>query len=271
MSGRTVWLVPALLAASAVASLGQSTGSRIHVTIDEWPVPQPKSRPHDPAVAPDGAAWYTGQMNNTLGRLDPSTGNIQEFQLPTPKSGPHGLVADTEGNISRPYGIVVTSKGVPVFDLFNTNKIGTIDPKTMAITEYALSEGARPRRIAVTADDTIYYTDYARGYLGRVTLTPWNVEEFKSPGGERSRPYAITATSDGAIWYSESGVEPNTIVRFDPKTATFQTWPIPSGGGVVRHMVTAPNGDLWIACSGVDRIGRVRIRHKAIGTRHEGS
>ena len=29
------------------------------------------------------------------------------------------------------------------------------------------------------------------------------------------------------IWYSESESEPNTIVRFDPKTEKFQSWPIP--------------------------------------------
>jgi hypothetical protein len=28
------------------------------VTIREFDVPTPNSRPHDPAVAPDGALWY---------------------------------------------------------------------------------------------------------------------------------------------------------------------------------------------------------------------
>jgi hypothetical protein len=27
------------------------------VTIKEWDVPTPNSRPHDPAVAPDGSLW----------------------------------------------------------------------------------------------------------------------------------------------------------------------------------------------------------------------
>ena len=76
--------------------------------------------------------------------------------------------------------------GVPFFDLFGTNKIGSIDPVTMAIKEYPLpDEASRPRRIAITSDDV--------------------------------------------IWYSESGVKPNTLVRFDPKTQKFQTWVIPSG------------------------------------------
>jgi virginiamycin B lyase len=55
-------------------------------------------------------------------------------------------------------------------------------------------------------------------------------------------------------------VEPNTLVRFDPRAESFQAWSIPSGGGVVRHMVTAPNGDLLLAYSGVNKVGRVRVR-----------
>ena len=39
-------------------------------------MPTPKSRPHDPALAPDGSLWYTGQLANKLGRLDPKTGQL---------------------------------------------------------------------------------------------------------------------------------------------------------------------------------------------------
>ncbi len=37
-----------------------------------------------------------------------------------------------------------------------------------------------------------------------------------------------------------------------------QPWPIPSGGGAVRHMVAGRNGELWLAESGGGRIARVR-------------
>ena len=46
-----------------------------------------------------------------------------------------------------------------------------------------------------------------------------------------------------SIWYSESAVKPNTLVRFDPKTEKFQTWAIPSGGGVVRNMMPTRDGN----------------------------
>ena len=73
----------------------------VQVSFHEWQVPTAGSRPHDPLATPDGYIWYTGQMANTLGRVDPATGAIKEFPLPTPMSGPHGLVDDKDGSGSR--------------------------------------------------------------------------------------------------------------------------------------------------------------------------
>ena len=61
------------------------------------------------------------------------------------------------------------------------------------------------------------------------------------------------AGSGGAVWYNESGANPNTMVRFDPKTEKFQAWVLPSGPGSVRNMMPAPDGNLWIANSAADK------------------
>jgi virginiamycin B lyase len=335
MSGIRVFAVAGFAAILCLALAPALQGQRaagVEVDFVDFAAATPNAHPHDPAFSADGAIWYTGQRANTLGRVDPASGQVREFKLPG-QHGPHGLVADRDGNIwytgnaagligkldpktgqvteykmpdpaardphtpifdrngilwftvqggsfvgkldpktgqimlkqpptprSAPYGIVVMSNGTPVFDLFRTNKIGTINPQTLEITEYTLPEGTRPRRIAVDRNDIVWYTDYARGYLGRLDIKTRAVQEFKSPAGPQSQPYGITTTPDGSIWYSESGVEPNTLVRFDPATEQFQKWSIPNGGGVVRHMVTAPNGDLLLAYSGVNKVGRVRIR-----------
>src|SRR5437870_3750541 len=68
-------------------------------SIREWDLPTPNSRPHDPAVGPDGALYYTAQLANKIGRLDPATGSIKEWPLKTADSGPHGLTLDKEGNV----------------------------------------------------------------------------------------------------------------------------------------------------------------------------
>ena len=64
---------------------------------------------------------------------------------------------------------------------------------------------------------------------------------------------------NGAIWYSESAVRPNTLVRFDLKTEKFQTWIVPGGGGVIRNMKSTPDGKLVIAESGVNQVGLIEI------------
>ena len=51
------------------------------------------------------------------------------------------------------------------------------------------------------------------------------------------------------------------LVRFDPETKKMQSWPIPSGGGTVRHMVVGQNDELWLAESGVGKIARVRTKN----------
>jgi virginiamycin B lyase len=130
----------------------------------------------------------------------------------------------------------------------------------MAITEYPLpSAGARPRRIAIGADDMIWYTDFARGFLGKLDPTTGKVTEWPSPSGPKSEPYGIVFTQ-GALWYSESGAKPNTIVRFDPSTAAFQSWAIPGGGDIVRNMDVTPDGFPVLANSLTNEVGLVVVK-----------
>src|SRR5881394_1020947 len=66
----------------------------VKVSMQSWSAPTPGSRPHDPMAARDGSLWYSGQMANVLGRVDPKTRTIREYPLKTANSGPHGLVED---------------------------------------------------------------------------------------------------------------------------------------------------------------------------------
>ncbi len=211
-------------------------------------MPDPHAEdPHTPVFDQQGILWFTTQESNMVGRLDQKTGYINLKQVPT--------------SHAQPYGIAVTHAGVPHFCEFGTNKLASIDPKTLAITEYSLPNSeARPRRIAVAPDDTIYYTDCERGYLGHFNPATRKFEEWPSPGGSGSNPYGIAITRDAVVWYSESGVHPNTLVRFDPKTKLFSSTPIPSDGGVVRNMAATRDGKLYLACSGVNKVAIAEVR-----------
>ena len=330
----------ALIAAIAGASLAIAMGYRLpakpsavaelNIKIHEWDIPSKGGHPHDPAVGPDGALWFTEQMVSKLGRLDPATGAFKEYPLRGPNDGPHGLIADRDGNIwytgnfaayigklnprtgevtqykmpdakaedphtavfdaqgilwftvqvgnmvgrldpktgkidlkqpptgnSHPYGIAVNSKGIPFFCEFNSNKMASVNPRTLQIREYPLPGDARPRRMAIDANDRVYFTDYAGGNLGRLDPPTGAVKMWPSPGGSGSAPYGIAITPDGMVWYSESGVKPNTLIRFDPKTEAFARAVIPSGGGTVRNIAATRDGRLYLACSGVNKVAVV--------------
>ena len=55
----------------------------VDVTITEWLAPTLGSRPHDPAPSADGSIWWAGQYANRIGRVDPATGEMEEFPLKT--------------------------------------------------------------------------------------------------------------------------------------------------------------------------------------------
>ncbi|MGH8514177.1 MAG: virginiamycin B lyase family protein, partial [Gammaproteobacteria bacterium] len=212
----------------------------------EYKIPDPKVKdPHSLSFAPDGILWFTAQQSNTVGRLDPKTGEMKLVTMPTPRS--------------RPYGIIVSPKGVPTLCLFGTNKLATINPNTMEIREYALPDAAsRPRRIAIVGDE-VWYSDFSRGFLGRYNIATGAHKEWASPSGPQSQPYGIVFAK-GAIWYNESFAKPNTIVRFDPKTEKFQSWAIPGGGDIVRKMDVTPDGNPVTANSLTNQVGLVEIK-----------
>ena len=66
------------------------------VSIKEWLAPTLGSRPHDSHAAADGSIWWTGHFASKLGRLDPRSGQIREFELPA-NTQPHGLGEDPAG------------------------------------------------------------------------------------------------------------------------------------------------------------------------------
>ena len=279
-----VWFVGQ--AGNYVAYLEPRSGQFKRYEIDEG------THPHNLIIDGRGAVWYAGNRNAHIGKLDPATGKITKYPMPDPAAGdPHTLTMDRAGDIwftvqmgnfvgkletatgkvslirvptanARPYGIVIDSKNRPWFNEFGSNKIATVDPRTMALKEYPLPDArARGRRIAVTSDDMIWYVDYARGFLGRLEPASGKVQEWAMPGGASSLPYAMTSDDRDQLWFVETGVQPNRLVGFDPKSSNFfSITPIAeSGGGTVRHMIFhRPTREIWFGTD-ANTIGRAKL------------
>ena len=295
------------------------------IQITEWMVPTLGQRSRDPIEAPDGSIWWTGMWASLAGRLDPETGEMEEFLLP-PDSRPHSIVPDADGNIwymgnsngsigkldprtgevtayetqardphtatfhpngrlyftaqnagmlgrlspetgevteiqtePRPYGMQVGTDGTLWVAYNGTNKIGAMDPDTMAVRYYEVpNEASRIRRLGLTSDGMVWYGNSTQGRIGRLNPETGEIQEWPSPSGPDSHPYAL-AVVDDVIWYNESGMRPDALVRFDPATEQFQSWAIPSGVGIVRNMWVTEAGNLLIHQSSTNRVGLVEI------------
>ena len=260
--------------------------------VKEWPLP-PKALPHSVNIDAQGGVWYTGNGNGTIGKFDPATGKTQEYKMPDPAArDPHTAEFDRNGVMwftlqqsnmvgrldprtgdiklvtmpsprSRPYGIKVTTDGSLWIACNGGPCLVNMDPKTMAMKEVKLpTPETTVRRLDLAADGTVWYVNSGAGKLGRYNPATGVIKEWDSPSGPGSHPYAI-AVVDGMVWYNESGVRPDMLVRFDPATETFASWPVPSNGvyaGIIRHMRADRAGNLLIHQSSTNRIMRVKTR-----------
>lgn len=250
------------------------------------------THPHN-LVVEKGQVWFTGNRNNRIVRLDPATGKLTTYRIPENVRDPHTMIFDPKtgvawftaqqagvigrfdpkteqfrlwrtGERTRPYGVVIDSKGNPWIDLFGTNKIAMIDARSGELKTYTLpDERARPRRIAITSDDQVYWGDYTRGYLGHLDPRTGKMQEWPLPLAARALPYAMTIDDRNVVWVAQNGYDgvPSTLVAFDPAKQAFVA-EVPVGRAApntIRHMTFDPaTRQIWF---GTDQgsIGKVSV------------
>jgi virginiamycin B lyase len=212
------------------------------VSIKTWQVPTPGSRPHDPLATRDGAIWYSGQMANVLGRLDPKTGQFKEFPLKTPHSGPHGLIEDRDGNI---------------WYTGNTGAlVGKLDPKTGAVTEHKMPDPAAkdPHSLVFDQSGTLWFTLQNSNMIGRLDPKSGEIKLVTAPT-PNSRPYGIMVNSKGVPFTVLFGT--NKVARIDPKTMELKEYTLPDSGARPRRLAFTSDDVVWYSDNVRGYLGRL--------------
>jgi virginiamycin B lyase len=221
---------------------GQTLPGPAQVSFKWYAAPTPGSRPHDPLAARDGSLWYSGQLANVLGRIDPKTGKVREYPLKTAHSGPHGLVEDRQGNI---------------WYTGNTGAlIGQLDPKTGKVTEYPLPDpnAKDPHTLVFDRAGILWFTVQNANKLGRLDPKTSEIKLFTSPT-PGSRPYGIQINSKGVPFYVEFGA--NKIASIDPKTLAIHEWTLPDAGARPRRLAIDSHDVIWYSDFARGYLGRL--------------
>jgi len=246
------------------------------ISFKMWQAPTPGSRPHDPLAASDGSLWYTGQLANVLGRVDPKTGAIKEFPLKTAHSGPHGLQEDRDGNVwytgntgsligkldpktgavteystpepGDPHTLIFDNSGILWFTMQNANRIGRLDPKTGEIKLLKPpTANARPYGMALNSKGIVFFVEFGTNKVGSVDPKTLEFHEYLLPD-PASRPRRIAITGDDIVWYSD--YSRGYLGRLDPATGRVTEWQSPSGPKSEPYGISAISGVIWYSESG---------------------
>lgn len=166
-------------------------------------------------------------------------GGIAEFRIPTPNSSPEGLTAGPDGAVW--------------FTEFNTGKVGRLAPNGR-FTEFQIpTPNAIPHGIANGPDDALWFTESA-GKLGRIT-TSGAITEFTIPQGSGAEQ--LTTGPDGALWITAPNLLRSSAIIRATTSGSFQSFPLPDPGALLRDVVTGPDGALWATEFGAGRIARI--------------
>jgi virginiamycin B lyase len=265
----TFW-VPYYGAANRIGNLDPATG-----LIKEFPVPNVGTAAiHSAVPAPDGTVWLTEQGANKLGRWDPATKEITEFQDTARKhtvrvDARTGMIWSTGAlsvfdpktekfthipEVPTSYGIALDRDGNAWFtELTPSGKIGKVDARSLQVTKYTLpTANGRPRRIEVDDSGIVWFGEFDAGKIGRLDPATGAIVEYGLPGPQPT-PYALGIDREAKVWYSSEYMD--MIGRLDPDTGKVSEYPYPHPENSMRDFFMDDRGRMWFASPANDKVG----------------
>ena len=198
------------------------------------------------ATAIDGGRAYWNIHSTTVpggeirGFLTPTTGPINELQIPTFASSPVGIAKGPDGNLW--------------FTESAANKIGRITPAGV-ITEFPLpSAGSQPIGIAAGPDGALWFAQSGGNRIGRIT-TAGVISQF-TISTPSAFPSGIAAGPDGALWFTESNA--NKIGRITTG-GVISEFTVPTASSNPGGIAAGPDGAMWFTQGLANKVARISM------------
>ena len=229
--------------------------------------------PHTLRFDHKGRIWYTMSASNHVGRFDPATGKQAHIRLParTLKQelvlrlmpfmfwlddrfdaiNLRGNAADTADgfNMPVPYGIDVAPDGGVWFSQLNENRIGRIDPETLAV-ELIETPFPAPRRLRFDARGRLWIPSFTTGRIASFDPQTKQFEQIPLPteplAGET--PYALAVNPRTQhVWIC--GTNSDSLIRYEPEARRFTAYPLPTRVTYTRELDFDAEGRVWTSDS----------------------
>lgn len=220
-SDRNFWIT----SVTSPAKIGRVTTSGVLTT---FAVPSGETPVGGIAEGPDKNVWFTTIDN--IARITP-LGHVTEIPYPTSFGGAGGVTAGPDGNVW--------------FTEPNSNKIGHINPATLAVKEVDLTSSGlscNSRSIVAGSDGNLWIDCGAS--IAKVTVGG-AATAFSNPFGFSSAAQELAPGPDGRIWIS-TGRTSGVIAAIDPTTHVITSVTSPFAGDFSNAIVSGPDKNIWL-------------------------
>lgn len=223
--------------------------------------------------------WFTERGANRIGRLNTSTGQLDEFYgnglssnsgLADIKVAPNGWVwvagqssnqlirlvvtstsqyafnAYTHTLLIAPYGLAVESSNSIWFTLPSTHRIGQFTPSYgLFLWPYGLPANSQPTEIVV-APDMAWVSDPQLNQIGQVEIgTSTNVNLY----GPIDHPVGLASGPPNLFWTTQQNTQGalGRLVYTSPTSTRLDSYPFPTPGVFPTGIAVASDNGVWSA------------------------
>jgi len=232
------------------------TGRATRVIYTEYDLPQRTRQPHDVIVDSLGLAWYASFGEQILGRLDPRTGTVTEFDVPLLKPKmPTGILAVRFDEDENVWLGMQFQGGVARFD----RKTETF--RTWSLPPELNGDHVQINQISAdhhNVDGKVWLQDAGTYTVLRLDPASGKFEVYEPFTIPRPNIYDVISDAQNNVYFTVFGRE--HIGRIDAKTGAIMVWKTPTKGSAPRRGMIDAQARLWFGENRAERIGMFDTR-----------
>jgi virginiamycin B lyase len=172
-----------------VIGLDPTTGEFVAYPIPYWVNTKKSAQGYGMAVSGDGRIWFAERDPSRIGRIDPATGKIDEYETPIAGSIPRRMGSDAQGNIW--VGLHEAGKLMKID--YETSKMTVLDPPT---------QNAAPYDAVGDLSGLVWFSEQAADKITRYDPRTGTFLEFSVPNAESDlRRIELDPTNPNRVWW----------------------------------------------------------------------
>ncbi len=183
-----------------------------------------------------GNIWVTDRgIPNRISRLDPRTGEFQDFITPRPKVGIHDLMIDNDEVLYLP------EEDGRNMDVFDTKTLKWLDP--MPLDPDKIIPGMKNGQSLVFDSKHNMYANFIVG--NGMSRTDWVTKKVvvSSLPTPNSFPYGVVKDHEDNIWIAE--FHGSKIAKLDAETETYTEYSPPTTPALIRRLTVDSKDIVW--------------------------